>query len=250
MKLRSALLGAAAVALFASLGSTGAVAAVTIDSGQDDGASDSGPWPMSAAAETSFKTGASSYGGVYTETFETIPVGTAAGGGTFAIPGASVSITTPFSNPFGGISNIDDGSLYGFNITAGGSQWLGFDNGSATFTFSKPTNSFGFYTTGIQTEFTSTFTAAYNGSDGQTLNIPINVNGGASYFGFTDPSAFTSVTITDLGGDAWGLDNLSYNFTGVPEPATWAMMLLGISGLGALLRTRRQADRNLATLAV
>jgi hypothetical protein len=41
--------------------------------------------------------------------------------------------------------------------------------------------------------------------------------------------------------------NLAANSTGVvitpgvPEPATWAMMLLGFGGLGAMLRSRRKA---------
>jgi len=35
----------------------------------------------------------------------------------------------------------------------------------------------------------------------------------------------------------------------VPEPATWAMMLLGFLGLGAVLREHRRADRELAALA-
>ena len=41
------------------------------------------------------------------------------------------------------------------------------------------------------------------------------------------------------------LDNVSVT-GGVPEPAAWAMMLIGFSGLGALLR-RRRASVNLAT---
>jgi len=40
-------------------------------------------------------------------------------------------------------------------------------------------------------------------------------------------------------------DNLSYSLnSGVPEPSTWAMMLLGFGGLGSVLRSRR---RGLAT---
>jgi hypothetical protein len=35
----------------------------------------------------------------------------------------------------------------------------------------------------------------------------------------------------------------------VPEPATWAMLLLGFFGLGVLLREHRRADRDLAALA-
>ncbi len=42
-------------------------------------------------------------------------------------------------------------------------------------------------------------------------------------------------TSDSLGGY---LDNITIS-TAVPEPATWAMMLLGFGGLGALLRRRR-----------
>ena len=35
-------------------------------------------------------------------------------------------------------------------------------------------------------------------------------------------------------------DNLSLTLTSVPEPATWAMMLVGFGGLGAAIRTRHR----------
>jgi hypothetical protein len=44
-------------------------------------------------------------------------------------------------------------------------------------------------------------------------------------------------------------DNLAFSIAGVPEPATWAMMLLGFFGLGVLLRAHHRADRDLAALA-
>jgi hypothetical protein len=34
---------------------------------------------------------------------------------------------------------------------------------------------------------------------------------------------------------------VTINFLGVPEPATWAMLILGFFGLGTLLRRRRAA---------
>lgn len=46
-------------------------------------------------------------------------------------------------------------------------------------------------------------------------------NGGALLFGSISSAQFSSVT------------------AGVPEPASWTMMLLGFGGLGALLRSRR-----------
>ena len=36
-------------------------------------------------------------------------------------------------------------------------------------------------------------------------------------------------------------DNFTYTSGGVPEPGAWALMLLGFGGLGAMLRSRREA---------
>ncbi len=221
---------------------SGANAGIVTFSGQDDGASTTGPFTNSNAAQTSFLGAATGFGPVTTQTFDSIPVGTAANGGTFSIPGASVTLNTPYGAPFGGVQSSVSGNLYGFPIS--GANFLAFDDGSATFNFTKASNSFGFYTTGVQTEFTSTFTATFNDGASETLNIPINVNGGASYFGFTDTSSFTSVTITNISYDAWAVDNVSFN-AAVPETSTWAMMLAGFAGIGFLGYRRNKV----ATLA-
>ena len=41
-----------------------------------------------------------------------------------------------------------------------------------------------------------------------------------------------------LGDERWGVENV--NVGGVPEPATWAMMLMGFGGLGAAMRSHRK----------
>jgi hypothetical protein len=225
--------------MFVSIGS--ANAGIVTFTGSDDGASPAGPFPNSNATAANFLSAAAVFGNVTTQTFDTIPVGTAANGGTFSIPGASVTLVTPFGSPYGGVSNSVSSGVYGFPIS--GANFLAFDNGTGAFNFTKATHSFGFYTTGVQTVFTSTFTVTFNDGAGQTLDIPINVNGGASYFGFTDTSSFTSVTISNISNDAWAVDNVSFNANAVPELSTWAMMLLGFGGLGfAGYRRTRKAD--------
>ena len=218
-----------------------AMASVTTYSGQDDGASTTGPWPNSAAAQASFLAAAGLLSPVTIMNFEPpvalgyyTPI-------TNAGPGVSIALNAPnFGDGFSGVSTTTFGNLYGFNVTPGGSQWLGFAGGTATFSFANPTEYFGFWITGIQSVFTSTFTVSYNGADGQTLNIPINMNGGAQYFGFTDAgNAFNSVTISNLSNDAWGIDDAAYNAgTSTPEPSSLLLLGSGALGLAGIIRRK------------
>jgi PEP-CTERM motif len=221
--------------------STSKAGTIAIYQGQDDGVG-APPYTNSDAAQASFLAAAGGYGGTVTETYEELATGyyspiSVAGG-------ASIALSAPdYGDGFSGISADTNGVLYGFNTTPGGSQWLGFPGGSATFTFATPTNSFGTFLTGLQTVFTNSedglLDFTFTDSDGtvQDLEPTINVDGGAQYFGFTDTATFTSVTITDLSDDAWGIDDTSYNSgpsTGVPEPGTLGLLGLGLLGLVAL----------------
>ena len=235
MKINSLKKSLAGALLAVALTATSAQAAINIFSGQDDGASTAGPFPNSAAAETNFLAAAAGFGPVRTETFQSFAVGS---GGPFVFQGGSATLNTPFGIPYGGINNDNSGNFYGFALP-GETKWLGFANGTATFSFSNPINSFGLYTTGVQTVFTPSLTFSF-GSD--VLNLPINVNGGASYFGFTSTDPFSSLTITNISNDAWGIGDVSFNVfaSGVPEPSTWAMLLLGFFSTGFMIRRSRQ----------
>lgn len=208
-------------------------------SGSDDGASTSGPWPVSTATQAMFLGAA---GPTSLLTFETLPTGFYSP--ITNIPGnPGVTITLNGVNDgcnYSGVCNATYGNLYGFNVTAGGSQWLGDVIGTTTYAFAKPITAFGLWLTGVQTLFTTSFTLTFNDGSPQTLNLPINNNGGTSYFGFTDTASFSSLTITNTSNDAWGMDDVSYStqVSTVPEPGTLMMFGSGVIGLAGLLRRK------------
>ena len=58
---------------------------------------------------------------------------------------------------------------------------------------------------------------------------------------FTGTGAMTTISLIGNSGDNYiGLDNVSVVQTSVPEPATWAMMLIGFGGLGVAIRSARR----------
>ncbi|NDY93145.1 PEP-CTERM sorting domain-containing protein [Ideonella livida] len=228
----------------ALLACTGAAqAAVNTYTGSDDGAPTSGPWTQSAAAEAQFQAAAIAFGSLQTLTFE----GQNLGMGGFTEGAATVSFSgSNFGPDFSGVSNANWGNLYGFNVTANGSQWAGAPQGGITFSFSGGTHAFGGYFTGLQTSFSGTTQMVITFDDGQTqtLNVPVNVNGGASYFGFTNTNTFQSVTLSNVSSDAWGVDNITFaTAAAVPEPASLALMLAGLAAVGG---TRRRLCRKQA----
>jgi PEP-CTERM motif len=52
------------------------------------------------------------------------------------------------------------------------------------------------------------------------------------------PTSTITLTSTNPGNGGVFFD--AVNVSAAPEPGTWAMMLVGLGGLGAMLRTRRR----------
>ena len=67
-----------------------------------------------------------------------------------------------------------------------------------------------------------------------------------SYSGVTGAAGLRSISLNNLNpepsGNDFALDDLHLNGVagGVPEPASWALMLVGFGGLGAMLRANRR----------
>lgn len=80
--------------------------------------------------------------------------------------------------------------------------------------------------------------------DGVDIGSQVPLVGGFQFFGFSSTTAFSQVKITAGSGpgvaETYHLDNLRIAGA-VPEPATWAMLILGFGVIGGAMRTRQQA---------
>lgn len=116
--------------------------------------------------------------------------------------------------------------------------------GSAVFSFA-PTNVFGFTLGSLDTFNAVTF--LFSGGTTQTLTGGQLVNGptangnqvapatnGFVKYSFTGPALVGATFLST--GTAFEFDNLAA--TAVPEPAAWALMLLGFGAVGGLVRRR------------
>ena len=127
--------------------------------------------------------------------------------------------------------------------------------GLAIFTFNSPIKSFGIFIAGLGTLSPGSTTLTITNSNGFSADLFTNFSdptcahctfdSTALFGGLISTQSFTTVIFqgTEV-GDGISFDNLSYGHTpgAVPEPSTWAMMLLGFAGLGFMAYRRTKTN--------
>lgn len=221
---------------------TVASAAITTFFGEDtNGGAITVTRPNADLARTQFLASLTVFG---TQSFERVAVGGPAG--TFGFNNAALGTATATGDAT--VLNTPLGDAFATT----GTNYI-YTNGALSLLFSAAVNGFGLYVTdfgdGSGIGGPLSLTVISTAGTTQTLSVGNQVglltNGSALFFGFSDAAqTFSSVTFNGFGGtldDAAGLDDLTIGTiaaatAGVPEPATWAMMMLGFGGMGYAMR--------------
>ncbi len=109
--------------------------------------------------------------------------------------------------------------------------------GAVTMTFASPVSGFGFFWGASDTQWTL---SAYDASSTliESFLLPItHASDAGDFVGIKDPGIKFAV-LSGASGDYIFIDNVTGIGGGVPEPATWALMLGGFGLIGATLRRR------------
>ena len=141
----------------------------------------------------------------------------------------------------------------GPNVACAPLPLRGLANGTGTSSFGNFTYSHTACTTGATGPVTGTyiidfgvdqFSGLFSGTSSATatpglfdLVFSYTVTGGTGRF-LGGTGAFSQVGTADVRNAP--PSRLTLNFSAVPEPGTWAMMLLGFAGIGVAMRRRRE----------
>jgi hypothetical protein len=218
----------------------------------------------SNAASSAFQASAPATTTLNTISFENLPV--TAGDHPISL-GNGVTLTFTNVNIGGsyptGITN--NASSYIFNTTPGGSNFVEYATQDAayqssetalmTFTFDEPVFSFGSYISGLfeENDVSAPFQISYQFNDGAAQSIALHgpddsTASTVGFYGFTDSSSFTSVSIAGTIENAdpdpthsWllyvGVDDVTY---AVPEPGSFMLFGSGMAALAGCWKRRKR----------
>ena len=142
--------------------------------------------------------------------------------------------------------------FYGAGASA--DPWLSTNTAGATISFNNFTGGvFGiggnFFGSNIGGGFAAgDVTLTATDADGTVSRTILNA-GTSSFLGFVSTSGITGMTLASIQGGSSALwptaDNLILGgqvLSAVPEPATWAMMIIGFGAVGSMVRTSRRRN--------
>jgi hypothetical protein len=118
------------------------------------------------------------------------------------------------------------------------------DSDVATFTFLNPITAFGIDINTFASTDGSYDVLLNTGDQAFSIFETFPGTGTGQFIGFVSDTPFTTVSLSANTGFAYTLDTLLYGsraaVEGVPEPATWAMMVLGFGLVGGAMRQARR----------
>jgi hypothetical protein len=251
MRFHTILMAALAVGCGSALAAP-SVAATSTFFGEDLGPGDDSvrlaAMPNSLAARNAFL---SHLTGVSTESFEGFDDG-ASGPFTLTFGGD----TGTLSNGAGATVKSQPSGTFNGTFPTTGNKFLltGIGGGAFTITFSAPQSAFGFFATDVG-DGGGQIGLLFDATPVAVPSSALTPTGSALFFGYINTdTAFTTVTFNNLsqGIDGFGFDDLTVgrreNVTApVPEPAAWAMFLLGFATLGTAIRRRPTLPARAAT---
>lgn len=129
----------------------------------------------------------------------------------------------------GGGFQVNGSSRISGRITDGGSIFLDFNAGLTSFA-------------AIFNEVNDTTPRSILVIDGMEV-APVD-----GFFGVISDTVFSTVEFRALDGvdEGFALDDVRYGVAAVPEPATWAFMILGFGAIGGAMRRQRKANVNVS----
>jgi hypothetical protein len=156
--------------------------------------------------------------------------------GTVGLPGTTLTYTS------GGFNQNDSNGFVGIG-SGNGTDNLGTFTllpTAGTQNFNDPFTLLVSFTSPFATSGTYFATVFGSVTDSNAGGIQVDFDNTAHTFG-GGPNAFT-LTVNDVSvsNDGIATPVTGYIRTAVPEPATWAMMLMGFAGIGFAMRRRRQ----------
>ncbi len=208
-----------------------AAAGIILYSGLDAGANSTDPRPNADAAAAAFDAAVGPPGTVHVINFENAPLGPFVN--LTVAPGVNMFGNDDGNNPQN-IRNTPLGtpdSQFGYNTTAGGSQFVALNGGEIDFIFSLPVDFFGLYMTGLVGGL-----LIFDDGTSQVIDIPGAGNtGGAEFFGFTDAGAsINSINVLRSSAASYtkvGADDVQYGQSAAvisaPEPSSVALLVVG-----------------------